>query len=138
AGTTATTLQNPLGISFDSAGNLWVADFNNNRIVRYTTSITVDTTPPTVSITSPANNTSTNVPTLQVSVTASDTSGISSVTWKVDSGSVSTASTSNIANDTTSWYFTSTISDGSHTIRVNATDNAGNVAKTKIVVTVDT
>ncbi|TLX93143.1 MAG: hypothetical protein E6K91_09015 [Thaumarchaeota archaeon] len=40
AGTTATALQNPSGISFDSAGNLWVVDFNNNRVLKYVAPIT--------------------------------------------------------------------------------------------------
>src|SRR3989454_12794815 len=40
AGTTATTLSVPLGISFDSAGNLWVADKGNNRVLKYAAPIT--------------------------------------------------------------------------------------------------
>src|SRR3989454_11762427 len=40
AGTSATTLQFPFGISFDSAGNLWVADTNNNRVLKYSAPIT--------------------------------------------------------------------------------------------------
>src|SRR5439155_606696 len=85
--------------------------------------VTVDTQAPTVSITSPSNNTSTSAAAIPVSGTASDNVAVSSVTWKVDSGSVSTAT------GTTSWSFTTgTRSDGSHTIRVNATDTAGNVA----------
>ena len=40
SGTTATTLLDPFGISFDSAGNLWVGDFNNNRVLKYASPIT--------------------------------------------------------------------------------------------------
>ena len=40
AGTTATTLFTPTGISFDSAGNLWVVDFGNNRVLEYAAPIT--------------------------------------------------------------------------------------------------
>ncbi|TLX81588.1 MAG: hypothetical protein E6K98_07045, partial [Thaumarchaeota archaeon] len=39
AGTTATTLSAPIGISFDSAGNLWVVDDNNNRVLKYSATI---------------------------------------------------------------------------------------------------
>ena len=39
AGTTSTTLQFPAGISFDSAGNLWVADTANNRVLKYPATI---------------------------------------------------------------------------------------------------
>ena len=35
SGTTATTLKVPVGLAFDSAGNLWVADDNNNRVLKY-------------------------------------------------------------------------------------------------------
>ena len=34
--TTAAALCNPTGIAFDSTGNLWVADTNSNRVLRYT------------------------------------------------------------------------------------------------------
>src|SRR2546426_3201682 len=44
AGTTATTLSVPLGISFDSAGNLWVADTGNNRVLEYAAPITTGET----------------------------------------------------------------------------------------------
>src|SRR2546427_395576 len=40
AGTTATTLHSPFGISFDSAGNLWVADEFNHRVLKYAAPIT--------------------------------------------------------------------------------------------------
>jgi secreted PhoX family phosphatase len=39
-GTTATTLRAPNGISFDPAGNLWVVDQNNNRVLEYLAPIT--------------------------------------------------------------------------------------------------
>jgi uncharacterized protein (TIGR03437 family) len=34
-GTTSTTLNQPRAVAFDSAGNLWVADTGNNRVVRF-------------------------------------------------------------------------------------------------------
>src|SRR5207237_8268266 len=40
SGTTATTLQFPRISAFDSAGNLWVADSNNNRVLKYAAPIT--------------------------------------------------------------------------------------------------
>jgi len=35
AGTSATALYDPVGVAFDSSGNLWVADHYNNRILMY-------------------------------------------------------------------------------------------------------
>jgi len=34
-GTNTTALNNPISVIFDSSGNLWVSDQNNNRILRY-------------------------------------------------------------------------------------------------------
>ncbi|MBI3840655.1 MAG: NHL repeat-containing protein [Thaumarchaeota archaeon] len=37
AATTSTGLFRPHGVAFDSSGNLWVADYSNNRVLEYTT-----------------------------------------------------------------------------------------------------
>jgi len=87
-------------------------------------------TPPTISITSPTNGTTINTATVQVSGTASDDTSVSSVSWKVDSGQVSTAT------GITSWSFTTgTLSAGPHTIQVNATDSVGLVTTSSISIT---
>ncbi|MGI0060995.1 MAG: beta strand repeat-containing protein [Nitrosotalea sp.] len=89
-----------------------------------------DTTPPTLTIQSPTNNAIVNTATVPVSGISSDNVQVSSVTWKVDSGTVSTAS------GTTNWSFTTnTLSTGLHTVYVNATDEAGNVAKSSVSAT---
>src|SRR5207245_4516139 len=43
SGTTSTALSHPIGISFDSAGNLWVADELNNRVLKYSATISLVT-----------------------------------------------------------------------------------------------
>ncbi|MDE1840597.1 MAG: NHL repeat-containing protein [Thaumarchaeota archaeon] len=40
SGINATALNNPFSLVFDSSGNLWVTDQNNNRILRYSTPFT--------------------------------------------------------------------------------------------------
>ena len=41
SGLTATTLNLPSGIAIDASGNLWVADFSNNRVLRYANAATI-------------------------------------------------------------------------------------------------
>src|SRR5439155_447347 len=78
---------------------------------------------PTVSITSPANNTSTNTAALPVTGTASDSgSGVQKVEVSLDGDPFS------LATGTTNWSFTtSSLSNGIHKILARATDSAGNV-----------
>ena len=82
-----------------------------------------DTTPPSVSITNPSSNGQTVSGTITVSGTASDASGVTLVEYQIDS----TTGTWTPASGTLSWSLsldTTTLSNGSHTIHVRATDGA--------------
>lgn len=91
----------------------------------------VDTTPPTVSISSPTTGTTVSS-TVSVQVAASDNVGVATVTLSVD-GVL-------LASDTAAPYAfswnTTTASNGSHTLTAQATDAAGNNASTSTVVNV--
>ena len=93
-----------------------------------------DTTPPTVSISSPSNGAYLKTAAVAVSGASSDSgSGVAKVEVKVDSGSYA------LATGTTSWsYTTASLGDGSHTITAKATDNSENWAETSVSITVDT
>jgi hypothetical protein len=87
---------------------------------------------PQVSITTPASN-STVSGTLTVSGTAADSAGISQVQVSVDNG------TPQLATGTTSWTAsinTTALTNGAHTINVQATDTDGNVGTASVTVTV--
>ncbi|WP_457558955.1 Ig-like domain-containing protein [Candidatus Harpocratesius sp.] len=100
--------------------------------VNYYTGGTADTTAPTVSITAPTNG-ATVSGTITVTATASDNVGVSYTQMKIDSGSWTTDSTSPY-----SWSVdTTTLTDGSHTITVQAFDAAGNYGEDSISITVD-
>ena len=43
-GLSANSLNAPEGVALDAGGNLYVADFNNNRVLEYSTPLTTDTT----------------------------------------------------------------------------------------------
>jgi hypothetical protein len=83
-----------------------------------------DTTPPTVSITSPASG-STVSGTITVSATASDNMGVAGVQFFVDGASLG-------AEDTTAPYAvtwdTTAAANGAHTLTATARDAAGNTA----------
>ena len=77
---------------------------------------TTDTTPPALTITSPAPNTTTHSPTITIAGTASDASGIASVTAN---GALADGA------DWSTWSAEVTLSEGENTITVVATDGAG-------------
>lgn len=88
-----------------------------------------DTTPPAVTINSPANG-ATVSGTTTISFTATDANGISSRAILIDGSQVSTSSSY-------SWVTTGYADGSSHTIRCQATDPSGNTGYSQISVTVD-
>ncbi len=91
--------------------------------------------PPTISITSPAQNAIVSSATVVVSGTASDIVSVSNVSWKVDSGTVSAVSGITPGTNIMWSFATSNLAPGPHTIQVNATDSAGLVAISQISIT---
>jgi hypothetical protein len=113
---------------------VWYKDDASNISDTYDDSITLDTTLPEITITSPtANDTySTTISVVSIWGNASDaTSGIASITWSNNKGGSGTAS------GTTSWSISNIglLVDAENIITVTATDNAGNSASDKITVT---
>lgn len=80
----------------------------------------------TLTITSPANGTTVTTPSITVTGTASDASGIASVTVN---GALASG-----ALDWSTWSAEVTLAEGENTITVVATDDVGNVATQSIVV----
>ena len=82
-----------------------------------------DTTPPTVSLTAPANNATVSGSAVTVSANASDDTGVVGVQFKLDGTNLG-------SEDTTSPYSTTwnttTASNGTHTLTAVARDAAGN------------
>jgi YD repeat-containing protein len=114
-------------------------DAAGNRTTSAAVSVTVsnappvDTTPPTVSITAPANGT-TVLGTVPVSATAADNVGVVGVQFQLDGANLG-------AEDTTSPYSTSwnttTATNASHTLSAIARDAAGNKTTATVSVTVN-
>jgi DNA-binding beta-propeller fold protein YncE len=108
----------PYGIAVDPSGNIYVADTINNRIQKFAPVLApADTTPPTITITSPTEGliTSQNV-TLTYSV-SDNVSPPADIRTSPSSGTV---------------YST----EGSYNITVTATDEAGNTAAKSVSFTI--
>jgi chitodextrinase len=112
--------------AFDPSGN-----HSSRASISATTSACSDTTPPTASITAPANG-ATVSGSVSVTASASDNVAVARVEFWVDGV--------NKATDTSAPYSyswnTTTFADGSHTILVKAFDTSNNSSSASITVTV--
>jgi hypothetical protein len=89
-----------------------------------------DTTGPTLKIVTPSTASySTTLASLNFTGTASDTSGVASVTWSTNTGGSGTAS------GTTQWTAAIPLLVGSNQVIIRATDTAGNVSWRSVTVT---
>src|SRR3989344_3759731 len=91
------------------------------------TAIPQDTTPPNVSIISPTNNSTVNTSSITVTGTASDPSGVSSVTVN----GVNAQTTNSYSN----WTANVTLTEGANTLNSRAVDSRNNIANSSITVT---
>ncbi len=106
------------GLSINTNGSMTVDDFAMQDAAP---TGSADTTPPTVSLTSPANG-ATVAGTTTATATASDNVAVDHVDFLID-GAVAYTSTNGL--NTYSWY-TRNLSNGAHTIAVRAVDTSGN------------
>jgi hypothetical protein len=91
---------------------------------------TKNTTPLTLVVNSPSSTTlSTSAASLVFSGTASDSVGVTSVTWSTNTGTAGTAS------GTAQWSASIPLLVGSNAVTIHATDTAGNVSWRSVVVT---
>jgi len=74
SGTTANTLYDPDGVTFDSSNNLWICDSDNNRVLEYLPSTATATATATATPTRTATGTATATATPTATATATATS----------------------------------------------------------------
>ena len=110
--------------AYDAAGNVSA----QSNIATANTLPLLDTTPPTVSLTAPANGTIAG--TITVSATASDNVGVVGVQFKRDGSNLGSEDTS--APYTVTWDST-TVTNGTHTFTAVARDAAGNTVTSQAV-----
>ncbi len=112
-----------------------VVDSNfNQSSAQITGSLPVETTPPTVTITTPTSTQTfaTMTTPLTIGGTASDNTGVTQVTWTNSRGGSGTAS------GTTSWTASVPLQPGSNVITVAARDAVGNVGTDVLTVALTT
>lgn len=112
----------------DAAGNS-----SSNTITVSKNTVTADITPPSVSITSPANGASVSG-TVTIAVSASDNVGVRSVSLSVDGAVIGSATASPYSF---SWN-TTNVADGNHSLSAIAKDAAGNTKTSTITVAKNT
>jgi beta-mannanase len=91
-----------------------------------------DSTPPTVSVTSPTSGSAVSGTAVNVAANAADNTGVAKVEFYVDSTLVNTDTSSPYAF---SWNST-TVSNSTHTVQAKASDAAGNSATSSVNITV--
>ena len=92
-----------------------------------------DVTPPAVSITSPSNGSSVTG-SISITVNATDNNKVTSVSLSIDGGA--TISSSSTAPFTNTWN-SGSVANGTHTLKVTASDASGNKATSSIDVNVN-
>ena len=112
-----------------------VSDNDGNAATQKSTTYTVDTVPPTLNLSAPADGLITATASLNVTGTTNDSTS-SPVTIKItlngtDQGTVTVASSGSFSKSIT-------LANGSNTITVTATDAAGKVSSVTRTVTLDT
>lgn len=110
-------------------------DYDGNSATQRTVNFVVDTIPPTLSVTTPANNLITNNSKVTVAGTTNDaTSSPVTLTIKLNSGSVQAVSVASNG----SFSKELTLANGANTITVVARDSAGKTTTVVRTVTLDT
>jgi hypothetical protein len=128
----------------DDAGNTTTADASDSTVGSGCQLVVKETVAPTISITAPTSGATltSNKPTISFTVSDAD-SGVNpdTISIKIDSGTAITSFTKTASgkNYTCSYTPTTALSDGSHTITINASDYDGNAATaTSVTFKVDT
>ena len=114
--------------------NFDVTDFDGNEAIRRTVNFVIDTVPPELNVTAPANNLITNKTEIPVTGTTRDvTTGIKSLTVSVNGGG-----TKNITVGANNEFATTvTLTEGSNRVTVRATDNVDKSSEITRVVVLD-
>jgi sugar lactone lactonase YvrE len=122
---TAASVAGPRQIACDSAGNIWIADTINSRVLRFhptdpqTPAVPGTLSPPTIAI-GGKKILRTTRSSIRVQGTASAAAGLTRVEYRVGHKGVF-----HIASGTAAWKFTAALRPGTNSISVRAVDQLG-------------
>jgi subtilisin family serine protease len=119
--------------AYDAAGNVATSASVSVNVSNGSGTSASDTTPPVVSITSPSNGSTVSGKSAWIKASATDNSGAAGITQRlyIDTKLVSTVTGGSLSYN---WNLRK-VASGSHTIKVTATDAAGNAATVQVQVT---
>lgn len=119
--------------AYDAAGNSTVSAPVSVNVSNGTSASVADSTPPVVTITSPSNGSVVGTKNVSITSSATDNSGAAGITQRlyIDGGLRTTVTGGSLSY---TWNVRK-VSSGTHTIKVTATDAAGNTSSTQIQVT---
>jgi sugar lactone lactonase YvrE len=120
--TTNRQISRPYGLALNPSGSLWVSDYGNNRVLRFSPDSAA--VPPSVVGRVPKTTSSGK---LTIKGTATDPSGIAQVRFRVGKGAFKTAT------GTTAWSLKAKLKPGKNKIEIVAVDAVGNVSPAKKV-----
>jgi hypothetical protein len=109
-------------VSTNSSGSPRAATLGIGNASYQVSQLPPDTTPPTVTISSPAADSTTTNSTLQVQGTASDNIGVARVEYRVGTNAFT------VATGTTSWSALVSVTTGTNIVSVRSVDAAGNLS----------
>lgn len=111
-----------VGMALDRSGRLWVSDSDNQRVLRFSPDTTAN--PPILTGKAPK---STSASKLTLRGTATDTTGVAAVRFRVGKGGFKNAA------GTTSWSLKAKLKPGKNTIEIITVDSLGNISPAKRV-----
>jgi hypothetical protein len=119
--------------AYDKAGNAATSATVAVNVSNSTSTATTDTTPPTATITNPADGSTVPAGTVKVTAGATDNSGLSGLSMTLSIGGKKVASSSGSGKIEYGWN-TRRLKSGTYTLTVSAKDAVGNSSSTSVTV----
>jgi len=128
------TCANLTGLTASQGSNIWLVGVNDsaNNLNMSIVTFFVDSSPPSISITTPLNNTASSNTKLNINYTASDASTISTCWYSNDTMKLNITQTACANITTITW------SEGQHNVTIWANDTLNNINSTSVRFTIDT